>query len=88
MQIWRCFVEIQIFLVCPVFRFHAIKEPFVLFVQGFSKQLNDVNRERVLGEMQSSQSNNPTEVSYVLSERTAVHFNCVPPTNKPEFLFK
>lgn len=49
MQIRRCFVEIQIFFVCPVFRFHAIKKPFVLFVQGFSKQLNDVNRESFRG---------------------------------------
>lgn len=33
---------------CPVFQLHAIKKPFVLFIQGVSKHFNDANRE-VLG---------------------------------------
>lgn len=59
---------------CPVFQLHAIKKLFVLFIQGVSKHFNDVNREKVLGKMQSSQPNNPIEVSYVLLEKDCCAF--------------
>ena len=77
MEIWRCFTSWNLeifFFVCPVFQLHGIKKPFVLFIQSFSKHFNDVNREKVLGKMQSSQSNNPTEGSYMLLEEDCCAF--------------
>lgn len=47
-----------------------------------------MSREKVLRKMQSSQPRNPSEVSHLLLQRAAVHFNCAYPTKKPEFLLK